>query len=278
MSSTLSNQESIAVIGGGVMATSLIAGLVRRGCTSQRICVAEPDHSKRLALHAQYGVQVFSAAVDAIAGCQTWVIAVKPNVVKTVCEDIRSHAKTQQALVISIAAGITSHQLQHWLGDSVSIVRAMPNTPALLGAGITGVFAPSGLAVALRERADQLLASLGHVVWIAQEDQMDAVTAVSGSGPAYIFFVAQAMQRAACAHGLPSEIADTLVVQTIAGAAQMLLQTPYSADQLRAQVTSPQGTTHAGLAVLEKGQVDALLVEAIEAAYRRSKELSDEWN
>ena len=184
MSSTLSSHESIAVIGGGVMASSLIAGLVRRGCASQRICVAEPDHSRRLALHAQYGVQVFSAAIDAIAGCQTWVIAVKPNVVKTVCEDIRTRATTREALVISIAAGITSDQLQHWLGHSVSIVRAMPNTPALLGAGITGVFAPSGLAVALRERADRLLASLGHVVWIAQEDHMDAVTAVSGSGPA----------------------------------------------------------------------------------------------
>ena len=278
MSSTLSNQESIAVIGGGVMATSLIAGLVRRGCASKSICVAEPDQSRRLALHAQYGVQVFSDASAAIVGCQTWVIAVKPNVVKTVCEDIRTRAKTRHALVISIAAGITSHQLQNWLGHSVSIVRAMPNTPALLGAGITGVFAPSGLAAALRARADQLLASLGHVIWMTQEDHMDAVTALSGSGPAYIFFAAQAMQRAARAHGLTREIADTLVVQTIAGAAQMLLQTPYTAEQLRAQVTSPEGTTQAGLAVLEKGQVDSLLVQAIEAAYQRSKELSEEWN
>jgi pyrroline-5-carboxylate reductase len=176
--------------------------------------------------------------------------------------------------VVSIAAGITSGQLDRWLGGGQAVVRAMPNTPALLGAGVTGLFANANVDAAGRAAAQALLAAAGETAWIGDEVLMDAVTAVSGSGPAYVFLLAEAMQAAAVAEGLPIEAARTLVLQTILGAARMLTEGDVDATELRRRVTSPNGTTQAAIETFEAGGFGELVARAIRAATSRGRELS----
>ncbi|MFZ2752214.1 MAG: pyrroline-5-carboxylate reductase, partial [Lysobacteraceae bacterium] len=177
-------------------------------------------------------------------------------------------------LVVSIAAGITAAQMQRWLGGGIAVVRAMPNTPALLGAGITGLFASSEVDANGRERAANLLASAGKTAWIESEAQMDAVTAVSGSGPAYIFLLAEAMEAAALAEGLPAGTARALVLETVLGAARMLTESGEDPAELRRRVTSPGGTTQAAIETFEAGGFRALVARAIANATERGRHLS----
>jgi pyrroline-5-carboxylate reductase len=179
-----------------------------------------------------------------------------------------------QPLVVSIAAGIGSGRLREWLGASTAIVRAMPNTPALLGAGVTGLYAGAAVDGAGRERAQSLLAAAGQTVWIEDEGLMDAVTAVSGSGPAYVFLLAEAMQAAAIAQGLPASAATTLVAQTLLGASRMLVESSERPAELRRRVTSPNGTTQAAIETFQAGGFEALVGKAIDAATRRGRELA----
>jgi len=267
---------TLAFIGGGNMARSLIGGLVARGVAPQRIRVAEPVPALREALAADFGVQVFDNAANAADGADLWLMAVKPQVMREVCATLAGHT-AHAPLVLSIAAGITVAQLQRWLGDSTGtlpVIRAMPNTPALLGAGITGAYASAAVSAAQRERAQALLEAAGPSVWIDDEARMDAVTAVSGSGPAYVFLLAEAMQAAAERQGLPADTARALVSQTLLGAATMLTQLDEPADVLRTRVTSPGGTTQAAIERFEAGGLRALVDEAIAAATRRGAELS----
>ena len=210
----------IAFIGGGNMARSLIGGLVAQGVDAASIRVAEPVEALRTALVADFGVQAVPTAGEAADGAATWLLAVKPQVMRAVCAELAG-STSASPLVISIAAGITSDQLDRWLGGGVAIVRAMPNTPSLIGQGVTGLFATGRVSTAQREAAVALLRSGGPTVWIDDEARMDAVTAVSGSGPAYVFLLAEAMQAAAVRQGLPADAATTLVGQTIDGAAAM---------------------------------------------------------
>ena len=270
----LSATDPIAFIGGGNMARSLIGGLVAGGADPASIRVAEPVAGSREALARDFGVAVHAHNAQAADGAATWVLAVKPQVMRPVCQALAALARRQRPLVVSIAAGITSVQLGRWLGGDAAVVCAMPNTPALLGAGVTGLYANDAVDAAGRARAQALLGAAGQTVWIADEACMDAVTAVSGSGPAYVFLLAEAMQAAAQAQGLPADAARTLVLQTILGAARMLTESDADAAQLRHRVTSPDGTTQAAIEVFEAGGLRGLVDDAIRAATRRGRELS----
>jgi pyrroline-5-carboxylate reductase len=272
--SSITESGAVAFIGGGNMARSLIGGLVERGMPAARVHVAEPVEALREALHRDFGVQAHADAQAAAGQASTWVLAVKPQVMRSVCEGLAALAQARRPLVVSIAAGITASQLDRWLGGGQTVVRTMPNTPALLGAGITGLFAGAGVSAAQRAQAQALLEAAGPTVWIEDEALMDAVTAVSGSGPAYVFLLAEAMIEAGIAQGLPSEAASALARQTVLGAALMLTRQDEPPEMLRARVTSPGGTTQAAIETFEAGGFRELVARAIDAATRRGRELS----
>ena len=264
----------IAFIGGGNMARSLIGGLHKRGLGGRGIQVAEPNADLRECLARDFGVTAHANNTEAVRHAFVWVFAVKPQVMRTVAEALAAKAQARRPLVISIAAGITGVQLERWLGGDLPIVRAMPNTPALLGAGATGLHANARVDAEGRKLAKELLAAAGTTAWIPDEAQMDAVTAVSGSGPAYVFLLAEAMQAAGVAQGLAPETARALALQTIFGAARMLVETREDAAVLRQRVTSPGGTTQAALETFEAGGFRDLVGGAIAAATARGRELS----
>ena len=266
--------DSIAFIGGGNMARSLIGGLVARGHDPRTSHVAEPVQALREALAADFSVRVFEDGAQAVAGAGTWVFATKPQVLRTVCEALAVQAQAAQPRVVSSAAGSTAAQLERWLGGDITVVRTMPNTPALLGAGVTGLFASGRVDASGRGFAESLLSAAGKTVWIDDESQMDTVTAVSGSGPAYVFLLAEAMVDAGIKEGLPAEAARTLALQTVLGAARMLTESDVDATELRRRVTSPNGTTQAAIEAFEAGGLRALVADAIHAARVRGAELS----
>lgn len=274
MSIIQSNTTTIVFIGGGNMARSLIAGLIAGGTPAAALRVAEPVAELREALARDFGVNVFDDAIDAVSGADTWLFAVKPQVMRAVCENLAVQARATRPLVVSIAAGITAAQLDRWLGGGIAVVRCMPNTPALLGAGVTGLFANAQVTADGRARAESLLTSAGKTVWIGDEAKMDAVTAVSGSGPAYVFLLAEAMEAAARQQGLPDEAARTLVLQTVLGAARMLTESGEPPDELRRRVTSPGGTTQAAIETFEAGGFRELVAKAIDKATERGRQLS----
>jgi pyrroline-5-carboxylate reductase len=266
--------SNVAFIGGGNMARSLIGGLIARGAAPADIRVSEPVDVLRESLARDFGVLVGADNAEAAAPAGLWVLAVKPQVMRVVCEALAPLAQTRRPVVVSIAAGITAAQLQRWLGGGVAVVRTMPNTPALLGAGVTGLFASAEVDASGRERVADLLASAGRVVWIDDESQMDAVTATSGSGPAYIFLMAEAMEAAAIAQGLPADAARILVQETILGAARMLTKSGEDPGELRRRVTSPGGTTQAAVETFEAGGLRELVAKAIGNATERGRQLS----
>ena len=268
------DKDTIVFIGGGNMARSLVGGLVARGHAPSRLHVAEPVAELREALAADFGVATFDEATAAAAGAGTWVLAVKPQVMKAVCDSLAPLAAGARPLVVSIAAGITAGQIDAWLGGGQAVVRTMPNTPSLLGAGATGLFANPRVDADGRAAAETLMQAAGLTAWIPDEALMDAVTAVSGSGPAYVFLLAEAMQAAGEAQGLPPDTARTLVLQTILGAARMLSETGEDAATLRKRVTSPGGTTQAAIESFEANQFRRIVHEAITAATTRGRQLS----
>ncbi|KAB7771989.1 pyrroline-5-carboxylate reductase [Xanthomonas maliensis] len=265
---------TIAFIGGGNMARSLIAGLIRKGQSPDRIHVAEPIAALRQSLTSDFGVHCCEDALSAVDGATTWVLAVKPQVMPAICQQLATRVQAEKPLLVSIAAGITAAQLERWCGGSVAVVRCMPNTPALLGAGVTGLYANTRVSADQRALATGLLESAGVVVAIDDEAQMDAVTAVSGSGPAYVFLLAEAMEAAGHAQGLPAETARTLVLHTLLGAARMLTESGEAPEVLRRRVTSPNGTTQAAITCFQAGGLEALTARAIAAATERGRSLS----
>jgi pyrroline-5-carboxylate reductase len=264
---------TIGFIGGGNMARSLIGGLVARGTPAAHIHVCEPNAAARDALAADFGVQV-SADAAAAAGADLIVLAVKPQVMRDVCTALGPLIGARRPLVVSIAAGVRIAQLLRWFARDLPVVRAMPNTPALLGAGITGLCSGPGADAADVARATALLATCGEVVTIADESLMDAVTAVSGSGPAYFFLLIEALEAAGIAQGLPADTARRLAAATAAGAAKMAAAGTSTPARLREQVTSPGGTTAAALAVFEAEGLRATVARAVDAATARGRELS----
>ena len=264
----------VAFIGGGNMARALIGGMLRSGTPARDIHVSEPYAPNREGLAREFGVVTTEDNAAAASKASVWVLATKPQVLRGVCESLAPLAQADRPLVVSIAAGITSAQLDRWLGGGIAVVRTMPNTPALLGAAVTGLYATATTSHAQKAMADALLKPAGETVWIDDEALMDAVTAASGSGPAYVFLLAEAMQAAAEAEGLPADAARTLVVETIAGAARMLRESGEQAATLRQRVTSPNGTTQAALDAFAAGGFTSLVAAAVHAARIRGAELS----
>ena len=267
---------AIAFIGGGNMARSLIGGLIAGGHEPDRIWVAEPDAGQREFLRGRYGAHTDSDNLEVATQAEIIVLAVKPQVLQTVAEQLAPEIQSRQPLVISIAAGVREPDLRRWLGGGpVALVRTMPNTPALVGSAASALFANPFVSAQRRQLAESLLRAVGVTVWVEDENLLDAVTALSGSGPAYFFLVMEALERAALDLGLNADQARLLTLQTAFGAAKMALESAESPATLRVRVTSPGGTTERALAILRDGGIEKLLAQALEAARQRAQELGD---
>ena len=261
----------LGFIGAGNMTSSLIRGLLANGTSADSILIADIDEEKLQTLHTECGVLISSN--QAIAEeADVIVLAVKPQVMKSVCTEIELADSTP--LLVSIAAGIPLGSLQNWLGEKAAIVRCMPNTPALVGKGATGLFANELTSEQQKEHASQLMSAVGSIVWVNSESAIDAVTAVSGSGPAYFFLFMEAMQEAAADLGLDKETAEQLSIQTALGAAELALQSEDDVAELRKKVSSPGGTTERALREFENGGLRELVQKALTAARDRSEELA----
>ncbi|QJI43644.1 pyrroline-5-carboxylate reductase [Pseudomonas sp. ADAK2] len=268
------SKTRIAFIGAGNMAASLIGGLRAKGLDAAHIRASDPGTETRARVSAEHGIEVFADNADAIQDADVIVLAVKPQAMKAVCEAIRPSLKPNQ-LVVSIAAGITCASMNNWLGAQ-PIVRCMPNTPALLRQGVSGLFATAEVNAEQRQQAQELLSAVGLALWLDEEQQLDAVTAVSGSGPAYFFLLIEAMTAAGVKLGLPADIAAQLTVQTALGAAHMAVASDVDAAELRRRVTSPAGTTEAAIKSFQAGGFETLVETALGAAAHRSAEMAEQ--
>ncbi|MGH8123274.1 MAG: pyrroline-5-carboxylate reductase [Rudaea sp.] len=267
-------QQRICFIGGGNMARSLIGGLLRAGMAAARIDVAEPNAQLRSTLAHDFGVGVHTLGADAARNADAIVLAVKPQVMKNVCTELRGVVQQRKPLIVSIAAGMRLDQIDAWLGGGIAIVRCMPNTPALIGAGASGLCANAKAQASERKMAQNILDAAGVSVWIDDEALMDTVTALSGSGPAYFFLLVEALEDAAVAQGLPRMAARTLATQTCFGAGRMLREDGAPPTLLRQRVTSPNGTTEAELESFVADRLPEIVARAVAAATKRGVELS----
>jgi pyrroline-5-carboxylate reductase len=273
----MNNIRKLAFIGGGNMAAALISGLTKRGLPPERVMVADPSQEQLQRVARDYGVQTAADNAGAVQGAEVVVLAVKPQQMRSVALGLAPHLASNRPLVISVAAGIPHASLARWFGPQVPVIRTMPNRPALNGFGATGLFAPAGVGAAYRALAETIMAAVSATVWVEHESQMDTVTAVSGSGPAYFFLFMEALEAAAHERGLPTEVAHRLTLETAFGAAQMARQSADSLATLREQVTSKGGTTAAALEVLNAAGLRAIVAHAVAAADRRSAELAAEF-
>ncbi|MCA1806199.1 MAG: pyrroline-5-carboxylate reductase [Xanthomonadaceae bacterium] len=269
--------RKLSFIGAGNMTRSLVGGLIADGCDPSLIRLSDPEADRIQDLAHRLGVQILQDNRAVIEDADLVVLAVKPQVLPAVAREIADRVQDRQPLVISIAAGIRTRDLARWLGADIAIVRAMPNTPALVQSGATGLFANTHVRDEQRDLAETILRAVGLTLWVEQEEQLDLVTALSGSGPAYFFLVMEALQEAATKLGLPAETARLLALQTAFGASRMALESDEDAATLRQRVTSPGGTTEQALRVLEDGGLRSLMEQALSAAARRSRELADQF-
>ncbi|KAF0810960.1 pyrroline-5-carboxylate reductase [Alcanivorax sp. S71-1-4] len=266
-------QQVIGFIGAGNMATSLVGGMIAKGIRPARIWMSDVSEARLAELGRQHRVHTTTRNDEVAQRCDALVLAVKPQVMAEVCASLRPHFGDRAPLIISIAAGVTVDNLRTWLGD-VPVIRTMPNTPALVQAGATGLFAGPGVTEEHRTLANQIMGSVGLSFWFEQESELDVVTAVSGSGPAYFFLLMEAMINAGEQLGLDSRTARQLVLQTAWGAAQLAITSEQPPATLREQVTSPGGTTAAALNVFEQAGLRDLVDKALTAARDRARELA----
>jgi len=266
--------ERIAFIGGGNMASAIISGLIKQGHSSEQIDVVEPLPEARDKLLAAFGIAAQPQAGSFLAQASLVVWAVKPQTFQIAAQATAAH--TAQALHLSVAAGIRSDSIANWLG-SERVVRAMPNTPALIGQGISGLFARASVTPADKKNIEQVMASTGQSLWFEVEEQLDVVTALSGSGPAYVFYFMEAMTMAGTEMGLSRDQAHQLAIATFAGASALAAASDESPQALRQRVTSKGGTTFAAIASMEDNDVRALFIDAMYAARERAKELGFEF-
>jgi pyrroline-5-carboxylate reductase len=266
----------MAFIGGGNMSSALIGGLLAKGTTAADLAVADPSVAQLERLRREFGLDGTTDNVEAVREADLVVLAVKPQDMARAAGSIATELGLRRRVVVSIAAGIRLETLAGWLGGAVPMVRAMPNRPALIGAGVTAAYASSGVTPAERTAVGGMLSAVGRLVWLEEEAQMDAVTAVSGSGPAYFFLLIEALEDAGAALGLPRATARLLAVNTALGAGRMADESADPPAVLREQVTSRGGTTAAALAVLQDAGFPVLVNRAVAAAARRSAELARE--
>lgn len=266
---------TISFIGAGNMASAIVGGMVKHGYQSSHITATSPDQQMLESIQAQYRINVTDNNNAAIEHADIVVLAVKPQILKRVCDGLRPafDARITPPLVISIAAGISLHSLQTWLGSKVPIVRAMPNTPAMIGCGATSLVANSQVTDEQRDSVEQVLRSTGIVEWLPEENLIDAATAVAGSAPAYFFLFFQAMEDAAVAQGLSRATARRLALQTGFGAASMALIGEHDPQQLMKNVMSPQGSTERAIQVFEHAGLREIVAKAMEDCSERAREL-----
>lgn len=270
------NNTRIAFIGAGNMANSLIGGLLAQGFLPKNIFASDPHEATRKNIATQYAVSTSDDNGEAVQKAEVVVLAVKPQAMKPVAQGIASLVQQQKPLVISIAAGISIESLQQWLGAATAIVRCMPNTPALVQCGATGLFANACVSESQKHLAKTILDAVGISLWLKEEKQLDAVTALSGSGPAYYFLLMEAMIKAGIAQGLDPETAKQLTLQTALGAARMASASADSPAELRRKVTSPNGTTEQAILSFQQNHFEVIVEQAMAAAGQRSIALSRE--
>ena len=266
--------KKIGFIGGGNMASSLMNGLIASGYSARHLWVSDINQEALDLLAANLDINVATSNDDLVAKVDVVVFAVKPQVLKTVCRASAAAIRRHNPLVVSIAAGITQHSLNHWLGSVVAIVRCMPNTPALVLTGATALHANARVTPEQRDLAENIMRSVGIALWVNDEAELDAVTAVSGSGPAYYFLLMEAMEKTALTMGLSLATARLLIQQTALGAAKIALEASESPEQLRQRVTSPGGTTQRAIETFQQGGFTELVEKALLAARERSIEMS----
>jgi pyrroline-5-carboxylate reductase len=269
-----SSSQHIAFIGGGNMASAIIAGLIRQGMQPDQITVVEPFAETAAKLHQDFGISALPAAGPALANAQLVVWAVKPQVFSEAAAPVQAH--TRDALHLSVAAGIRTDSICRWIGTE-RLVRSMPNTPALVGQGMTALYPCMAVSEADKQLIEQVIRTTGQYLWVQQESQLDAVTALSGSGPAYVFYFLEAMTEAGVSMGLSADQAYQLAVATFAGAASLAAASTESPEVLRLRVTSKGGTTYAALTSMEASGIKAAFVKAMQAAQMRARELGDEF-
>lgn len=268
------SQHMIGFIGSGNMANALIGGLIANGHPAQQIIASDLDIAKGQALSEQYGIRVTQDNFEVVNSSDVVVLAVKPQIMQKVAEPLQVLVQQHKPLVISIAAGIRTDALQIWLGSDTAIVRCMPNTPALLQAGATGLYATAQVSAEQKQLAEAILATAGITWWMDKEADLDAVTAVSGSGPAYFFLILQAMEQAGEQLGLSAAAARQLSAQTALGAARMVLEGGEDPATLRAKVTSPGGTTERAIQSMQNDGLESIMIRALTAARDRAVALS----
>ena len=273
----MNNKMNISFIGGGNMARAIIGGLKNNDFDMSAITVIDPDVKKCEQLAAEFNVQVSDSYVEndnINKRSHVIVLAVKPQQMREVCEQLSKKISSQ--LIISIAAGIRTTDISRWLGNYPSVVRVMPNTPAQIQAGVSALFAMPNVNQLQQDRASTILGAVGTTLWLDDEAKMDAVTAISGSGPAYVFYLIEALQDAAINLGMTAEESSMLAVQTFAGASLLASQSSDDIKTLRAQVTSKGGTTEQGILALETANIKKIILAAAQAAADKSKSLGDD--
>ena len=266
----------VAFVGAGNMARSLIGGLLQQGYPADHIACSAPSEASLAAVKQMGAVVTSTSNIDVITGADVVIMAVKPQVMRDVLAPLMNMLTSKKPLLVSIAAGISCGSLQSWAGEGVPIVRCMPNTPSLLQVGATGLFATDAVSREQQETANVILSAVGTVVWVKQESELDAVTAVSGSGPAYFFLFMEAMQEAGEKLGLTPEAAAQLTHQTALGAARMALESDADVVELRKRVTSPNGTTQAAIESFIASDIKNTVEQAMNAAVARSQALAKE--
>ena len=261
-------------IGAGNMAQAIIGGLVKTGTPPENISIYEPNSELANRLVSRLGIQAVNENTAIFENCDAVMLAVKPQIMQGALESAKGVVLKPGAFIVSVAAGLPIHLLQSWLGAMHPVVRVMPNTPALVGAGVSGLFASKQASAEQKQAVESIMRAVGSVIWVENETLIDVVTAVSGSGPAYFFYFIEALERAGLENGLSAEHAKLLSTETAFGAAKLALESEANAATLRQRVTSPGGTTEAALNVFEKQAVSDSIVQAVQAAVDRARDLA----
>lgn len=269
------DQAMIGFIGAGNMGRSLAGGLLKSGWDRQRLVLADAVPEQRQVVGNLLGLTVYADNNEVADRADVLVLATKPQQMRAVCKGLAPAVQRRKPLIVSIAAGVRINNIENWLGGNLPIVRVMPNTPALVNSGASGLFANPRASDRQRELAESILRTVGVTIWLSSEDQLDAVTGVSGSGPAYFFLAMEALEQAAVEQGLNAATARLLAVETAFGAAKMALESGTDPAELRRNVTSPGGTTERAIAEFQDGGFERLFKQAVAAATARSRELAD---
>lgn len=266
-------QKKLAFIGAGNMATSLIGGLISKGYDSKNIWASNPDTKKLSELEQKFAINVTENNITAAEHANVIILCVKPDKIKAVCAELVEIIQKQKPLIISIAASITTPTLEKWLTSSVAIVRCMPNTPSLVNAGASGLYANSAATTEQKNQAESILRAVGIVVWVDDEKLIDTITVLSGSGPAYFFYLMEVLQDTAMKLGLPRDMAQLLTIQTALGSAKMAMETQANITQLRELVTSKGGTTESAFNILKKADLPKYFYEALKQAQQHTSSI-----